>query len=227
MMNKKIEEYLISKSDEGYKEFMAPLIPTVEKSSIIGVRTPILRAFAKKLSDSDEAKVFMETLPHRFYEENNLHGFLIDLMRDPDEAYSALFDFLPFVDNWATCDSLSVKAITHDKTRLYENIKAWLCNDHVYTVRFGICMLMKNFLDEDYDDKFSEVVADVEREEYYINMAIAWYFATALAKQYDKILPYLENERLNPWVHNKTISKACDSIRINGERKAYLRSLRK
>ncbi len=227
MMGTNIENYLLSLADGDYKEFMAPLIPTVPQSSVIGVRTPALRAFAKKLSGTDEAKEFMGRLPHRFFEENNLHGFLIDLIGNSEEAYLALADFLPYIDNWATCDSLSVKAIRRDKARLYNNIKRWLCADHVFTVRFGICMLMKNYLDENYEDKYSETVAAVVRDEYYINMAIAWYFATALAKQYDRVLPFLEKECLSPWVHNKTISKACDSIRINGERKAYLRSLRK
>lgn len=212
--------------DKTYREFQCKLMPTVDPDSVIGVRTPALRALAKKLRGTPEAAAFIEILPHRYYEENNLHGFLLESIRDYDAAVAAIDAFLPYIDNWATCDLLSPKAFKKHLPELYEKIKVWTASDRTYTIRFGVEMLMSFFLDEAFFPDTLALAASIRSEEYYVNMMLAWYFATALAKQYDATLPYIEERRLDKWTHNKTIQKAIESYRITDGQKAYLRTLK-
>ena len=214
---------LFALQDEKYREFVSKLIPTVDKSTIIGIRTPVLRAYAKKMENRE---AFMKVLPHKYYEENNLHAFLIEQIRDYDECIAALNAFLPYVDNWSTCDSLRPRVLKKEPLRLLARIDDWLDSEHTYTVRFAIQLLMLYYLDDCFDTEFLERVAAIKSDEYYVNMMIAWYFATALAKQYDATLPYLTEKRLSPWVHNKTIQKATESYRITKEQKETLRKLK-
>ena len=212
--------------DIEYADFQSSLIPGVERECFIGVRTPDLRKLAKRISTDEDVSDFLMSLPHRFFEENQLHAFIISEIKDFDECVSATEAFLPYIDNWATCDQLSPKTFKKHKTELLPYIKRWLSSDKVYTVRFGIKMLMQYFLDEDFDIEYAETVSRVESDEYYINMMIAWYFATALAKQYDAVIPFIENRALSPWTHNKAIQKSVESYRVTPEHKEYLRSLR-
>lgn len=221
-----IQTQLFALRDEGYRDFHARLMPTVDKARIIGVRTPALRALARELYGTAEAEDFLRALPHEYYEENNLHARLIMCGRDFDAVLAQTEAFLPFVDNWATCDGLSPKVFARHRAALLPCIDRWLTSDHVYTVRFGIKMLMEHFLCEDFSPVFLEKVAAVRSEEYYVNMMCAWYFATALAKQYGQALPYLTEQRLPRWTHNKTIQKAVESYRITPEQKEFLRALR-
>ncbi len=213
-------------AEEKYRDFQSKLMPTVPKEKIIGIRTPLLRKFAKDFSKTPEAKIFLSELPHEFYEENNLHAFLLEKMTDFDECAKAVTNFLPFVDNWATCDSLSPKVFGKYKTELLGYIEKWLSAEDTYSVRFGIKMLMEHFLGEDFKTEYPERVASIKSEEYYIKMMQAWYFATALAKQYDAALPFIETRKLEKWTHNKAIQKAIESYRITDEQKAYLRKLK-
>jgi 3-methyladenine DNA glycosylase AlkD len=201
-------------------------MPTVNPETVIGVRTPDLRKLAKEFSKTPEALEFLKILPHRYYEENNLHGFLIETIRDYDIAIDAVDAFLPYIDNWATCDLISPKVFKKHLPELYGKIKVWLKSDRTYTVRFGIGMLMSFYLDDNFRPEMPELVAGIRSDEYYINMMIAWYFATALAKQYDAALPYIQEKRLDKWTHNKAIQKAIESYRISDETKAYLRALK-
>ena len=212
--------------DKKYADFQAKLIPTVEADRVIGVRTPELRAFAKVLSKDGDTAAFLSSLPHQYFDENQLHAFVISLEKDFDKCIGEVEAFLPFIDNWATCDQLSPKAFKKEPEKLLPYIRTWIKSDKVYTVRFAIGMLMQHFLDGRFDPQYAEMVAAVRSEEYYINMMIAWYFATALAKQYDAILPYLEEKKLDDWTHNKAIQKSVESYRITPERKAYLKTLR-
>ena len=221
-----LKTVLFSMKDEKYRDFQSNLMPTVPKEKIIGVRMPILRKFAKDFSKTPEAEVFLKNLPHEYYEENNLHAFLLEYITDFEECAEAVTKFLPFVDNWATCDSMSPKIFRKHKTELFENIEKWLSAGDTYSVRFGIKMLMEHFLGEDFSLEYPERVAEIESEEYYIRMMQAWYFATALAKQYDAVLPFLEEGKLEKWTHNKAIQKAAESFRISEERKKYLRTLK-
>ncbi|MDO5547028.1 MAG: DNA alkylation repair protein [Eubacteriales bacterium] len=222
-----IQQELFALQDTGYRDFHARLIPTVPKESIIGVRTPALRKLAKAFAKTPEAEAFLLDLPHTYYEENNLHAFLLETRRDYAQLIEELNRFLPYVDNWATCDMMSPKLFKKHLPELYQQIPLWLQSQDVYTVRFAIGMLMQHYLDEAFLPEYPAVVAAVQSEEYYINMMIAWYFATALAKQYDAVLPYLLQHRLSPWVHNKTIQKAVESNRIPKETKQYLRTLKR
>jgi 3-methyladenine DNA glycosylase AlkD len=222
-----IQSRLFHLQDLNYRSFQCKLMPTVAPESVIGVRTPELRKMAKELSGTDEANVFLKILPHKYYEENNLHAFLIALMKDYDQVIDSLDKFLPYVDNWATCDMTSPKAFKrHLPPELLGKIREWLKSGHTYTIRFGIEMLMSLYLDEFFQPEYPEMVAAVKSEEYYVKMMIAWNFATALAKQYDAVLPFLEQCRLEKWTHNKAIQKAIESYRITEEQKAYLRSLK-
>ena len=230
----KIQRQLFKLQDLKYKEFQCKLMPTVNPETVIGVRTPDLRKLAKEYSkapgvtpeSAPPALEFLKILPHKYYEENNLHGFLIETIYDYDTAVAAVDTFLPYIDNWATCDLISQKVFKKHLPELYEKIKVWLKSDRTFTVRFGIEMLMSFYLDEYFKPEALELVAGIRSEEYYINMMIAWYFATALAKQYDAALPYIQNQRLEKWTHNKTIQKAIESYRISDESKAYLRTLK-
>ena len=221
-----IRECLLDMQEVTYGDFAAKLLPTVPRERIIGVRLPALRKYAKKIAGSEQAAQFMRELPHRYLEEDHLHSFLIGQMRDADECYAALEAFLPYVDNWSVCDSLRPKALTYDREALLARIRTYMQSDHAYTVRFGIELLMLYFLDEDFSPEHLAAVAAVQSGEYYVNMMVAWYFATALAKQWEAALPYLEQRRLPDWVHNKTVQKAIESYRITPAQKAYLRTLR-
>lgn len=212
-------------ADPEYKTFQSKLIPTVCPESILGVRTPQLRKYAKTM-DPHIAAVFMDALPHMYYDENNLHAFLIERIADVDDCINRIELFLPYVDNWATCDGMKPKCFAKNKTVLKEKILQWIKSEHVFTVRYGILMLMTHFLDEDFSCDFLRLVADVGLQAYYVKMMIAWYFATALAKQWDHTIVYLQENRLEAWAHNKTIQKAVESYRITPEQKAYLRTLR-
>lgn len=227
MGDKTILQRLKDLQDVKYQEFTSKLIPNVDPKYVIGIRTPELRKFAKELAGSEEAEAFMKALPHTYQEENSLHGFLIELIKDYDMCVDALNQFLPYVNNWAVCDQMRPKIFKTHKVELVEQIKIWIGLEHLYTVRFAIEMLMTHYLDEDFSEEYLAWVAQIRSEEYYLNMMIAWYFATALAKQYDKTIPYLEEQRLGIWTHNKTIQKAVESYRITPEQKAYLRTLKR
>ena len=213
--------------DLKYKDFQAKLMPTVEKERIIGVRTPLLRAFAKNLSKTGAVSVFLKSLPHKYYEEDNLHAFLIEEIKDYSECIRELNNFLPYVNNWATCDSMTPKVLKKNKEKLLAQIYIWLKSNKIYTVRFAIKCLMTHFLDDDFNEEYLETVSKIKSDEYYIKMMIAWYFATALAKQYESTVKYIENEKLEFWIHNKTIQKAIESFRIPDEKKSYLKTLRR
>lgn len=223
----KIRSTLLTMQDVSYKEFQSRLMPTVPRDTVIGVRTPQLRELSRKIKNEKNICEFLECLPHRYYEENNLHAFLIEQISDFDICVAELDRFLPYVDNWATCDMLRPKCFHRRKADLAAHIETWLGSNAVYTVRFGIGMLLTHFLDEDFDDKYLEKVAAISSQEYYINTMIAWYFATALAKQYKSAVVYFEKNRLPVWVHNKTIQKAIESYRITAIQKTYLRSLKR
>ena len=221
-----LRQQLFAMADPSYKSFHSALMPTVDPDTVIGIRTPMLRKFAADFAKTENAAAFLRDLPHRYYEENNLHGFLLEKIKDYDTLIAELNRFLPHINNWATCDLISPKIFPKHREELLEQIRIWVRDEHTYTVRFAVGMLMKFYLDDAFDPAFPELVAKIRSEEYYINMMIAWYFATALAKQYDAILPYLENRRLDPWTHNKTIQKAIESRRITPEQKSLLRSLK-
>lgn len=221
-----IRERLFSYRDENYKKFNSALIPTVAPDTVIGVRTPDIRKLAKELFQSGEYKPFISRLPHKYFEENNLHGYILEQIKDFDICVAEIEKFLPYVDNWATCDTVSPKVFKKHKAELLRYIKKWLQSDQTYTVRFGVCMLMKHFLDQSFNESVLRLVANIKSDEYYVNMVIAWFFATALTKQYDSTLPYLQNPILSPWVHNKAIQKAVESYRIPEKTKEYLKTLK-
>lgn len=212
-------------SEPEYAAFSSKLIPGIEARRVLGVRAPALRTLAAELTAA-QRETFMACLPHDYHEENMLHAYLIGRMREPENIYKALSAFLPHVDNWAVCDSLRPAALKKEPRRLLEAVESWLASEHGYTIRFGIEMLMCYYLDELFDEAYPAKVAAVKSDDYYVNMMISWYFATALAKQWDAVIPYIEQRRLSPRVHNKSIQKAVESYRINAEQKAYLRALR-
>ena len=226
MNREEITAELFRLQDEDYARMQAKIIPTVSTDRIIGVRTPALRSFAKNLYKDQHVNAFLSCLPHRYFDEDQLHAFVISLEKDFDKCISEVDIFLPFIDNWATCDQLSPKAFKKEPERLLPYIQAWIQSDQPYTVRFAVGMLMQHFLDERFDTKYADMAAELRSEEYYVNMMIAWYFATALAKQYEQVLPYLEEKRLDVWVHNKAIQKSVESYRITEEQKAYLKTLK-
>lgn len=221
-----LQARLLALQDEKYRAFHCRLMPTVPPEKVIGVRTPILKKLARELKKAPDTAQFLKNLPHHFYEENNLHGMLISEIKDYDETIAALNAFLPFVDNWATCDLISPKSFRLRPAPLLPQIRMWLSDKHPYAVRFGIGMLLKFYLDEQFADEQLEWVASIQSQEYYINMMIAWYFATALAKQYSSAIVYLEERRLPAWIHRKTIQKAIESYRITDAQKQYLRTLK-
>ena len=217
---------LISMQDETYAVFLRKLLPTVPPESVIGIRTPELRALAKQMLKNGTAEGFISNLPHAYFEENQLHAFILSEMKDFDVCIKAVDTFLPYIDNWATCDQLSPKVFKKYAERLLPFIDGWISSDQTYTVRFGIGMLMQHFLDDRFTPAYPEKVAAVISDEYYVNMMIAWYFATALAKQYESVLPFIENRTLPAWTHNKAIQKARESYRITPGQKEYLNSLK-
>lgn len=226
MKTKALHNRLKELQDLKYRDMQVRSVPTVDPGSIIGVRTPELRLIAKELLKEGDYDQFLKELPHKYFEENQLHAFIISGMKDYSRCMEELELFLPYVDNWATCDQMSPKVFKKHKEELLEHIEVWISSDKPYTVRFGVGMLMQHFLDEDYDPKYSAMVATLRSDDYYVNMMIAWYFATALAKQYDSVLSYIEEKRLDAWTHNKTIQKSVESYRITDEQKRYLKSLK-
>ena len=226
MITEEIRQSLFELQDIKYRDFQVKLIPGKDTEMMIGVRTPELRKLAKQMLKREEIGEFLRDLPHRYFDEDQLHAFIVSGIKEYGKCMEELMRFLPFVDNWATCDQMSPGVFKKHRQQLLAEIREWLGSEHTYTVRFGIGMLMQHFLDEDFDPAYPELVAGVHSEEYYVNMMIAWYFATALAKQYDAVLPFIEGRRLDPWTHNKTIQKAVESYRISDEQKEYLRSLK-
>lgn len=228
MSEKTITDGLFALKDENYRRFHAKLIPDIPIDNIIGVRTPVLRKYAKEVAKLPETNIFLESLPHIYYEENNLHGALLSLLYPKDiiAFMEQLEHFLPYVDNWATCDMLSPKIFKKHLSYVYERVQKWLQSDAVYTIRFGIVTLLGFYLDDAFEPEMLQLVANVRSEKYYVNMAVAWYFSMALVKQYDATLPYIQNRVLEPWTHNKSIQKAIESRRIPQETKAYLRGLK-
>lgn len=227
-MIQSIVEELFAMQDIQYRAFHAKLIPNVPLEKIIGVRTPQLRVYAKKIAKLPCAAEFLKELPnHYYYEEKNLHGELIRLLYHDIDAYLLqLEQFLPYVDNWATCDMLSPKIFKKNLSLVYEKVKQWLKSESVYTVRFGIVTLLGYFLDDAFEPAMLQLVADVKSEDYYVKMAVAWYFSVALVKQYNDVVVYLQNPVLEPWTHNKAIQKAVESRRIDADRKIYLKTLK-
>lgn len=222
-----IQKELFSLQDKEYMKFLSKLTPNVSEDTIIGVRIPEIRKLAKKLVKNNEYEDFLKELPHKYYDENLLHGAIISESKDFEKCIKLLDNFLPFVDNWAVCDTISPKIFKKYKKELIEKIKEWSQSDKTYTCRFGVEMLMTHFLDEDFKKEYLEVVADIHSDEYYVKMVVAWFFATALAKQWDYAVIYLEDNRLDVWVHNKTIQKARESLRISLEKKEYLKKLKR
>ena len=223
----RMEQELLEKKDEKYAEFQRKLIPTVVPESIIGIRTPDLKKYAKELIKAQRAESFTKELPHRYFEENQIHAFVISEEKNFDQCISDLEKFLPYVDNWATADQMSPRIFTKNKDILFPYIEKWILSDQTYTVRFAVGILMQHFLDDDYDTKYPEMVSHIRSQEYYINMMVAWYFATALAKQYETIIPYIEQNRLDVWTHNKVIQKARESYRITPVQKEYLNTYKR
>ena len=221
-----LQERLFAMQDKQYAAFQAKLTPGVPVESFIGIRVPVLRKFAKEFTKEAECKDFLQQLPHEYYDENMLHGLLISEVKDYEECIRLTDRFLPFVDNWAVCDIMSPKVFAKHKKELLAKIKTWSKSSHVYTCRFGIETLMSHYLDKDFKAEYLEIPASVRSEEYYVKMMVAWFFATALAKQWDATIPYIEQNRLAPWTHNKTIQKAIESYRITPEQKEYLRTLK-
>lgn len=223
-----IQDRLFELQDTKYRDMQIKIIPTVDSNTIIGVRTPELRRLAKELLKGDY-KSFINDLPHKYFDENQLHAFVISGIKDFDECLEEFNKFLPYIDNWATCDQQSPKVFDKNvnKDKVLKEIKKWIKSKKTYTIRFGIGMLMRNYLDKDFKKEYLELVSSVKSNEYYVNMMIAWFFATALAKQYDSTIPYIENNKLDIWVHNKTIQKSVESYRITDEHKNHLRNLRR
>ena len=221
-----IKDELFKLQDKKYGEFQVKLIPTADPNSFIGVRTPDLRNLAKRLVKENKYKEFLKELPHKYFDENQLHAFIISEIKDYDECITYINEFLPYVDNWATCDQMSPKIFKKYKDKLIDQIEIWLKSKETYTIRFGIGMLMQYYLDEEFKPTYLKKVSSIKSKEYYVNMMIAWYFATALAKQYEATIPYIENNKLDNWTHNKTIQKAIESYRITPEQKEYLKTLK-
>lgn len=231
----KVQKELYKMQDKKYGAFQATLIPTVEKKRIIGVRTPALKNFAKKMIKENQIKEiekFLKDLPHKYFDEMQLHAFLLNELKDYDKCINEIEKFLSYIDNWATCDQLSPKIFSKNKNDLLKRIKKWIKAKKAYTIRFGIGMLMQHFLDEDFDEKYLQMVANIksagykDTDLYYIEMMRAWFFATALAKQYKATIPYIEKRKLDVWTHNKTIQKAVESYRITEKQKELLKKLK-
>lgn len=221
-----IQEKLFALQDKKYKDFSSKLIPNVNPDNVIGCRTPDLRKLAKEISDTEEANDFLNALPHQYIEENNLHGMLIERMKDFDVLIAYLDKFLPYVDNWATCDIVTPKIFKKNTQKLLPKIQEWISSDKTYTIRFGVEMLMSFYLNEEFKEEYLEWVSKIKSEEYYVKMMVAWYFATALAKQYDSAVKFIQENKLEVWTHNKAIQKSVESYRITAEQKEYLKSLK-
>ena len=218
-----IKEYLFKLQDKKYRDFQKTLIPNINPNSLIGVRTPDLRNYAKKMVKENNYISFINDLPHEYFDENQLHAFIISEIKNYDECIKYINDFLPYINNWTTCDQMSPKVFKKYHSKLIKEIKKWIKSKHTYTIRFGILMLMMHFLDNDFKKEYLEMVLNIKSEEYYVNMMRAWYFATALAKQHDIVVEYITKQKLDTWTHNKTIQKAIESNRITNEEKEYLK----
>ena len=225
-MIEEIRKELFALQDEKYRAFLVKLFPTLDPDTIIGVRTPDLRSYAKKLLKDEGVTGFLSDLPHRYFDENQLHAFIISEMKDYDRCIGEVKRLLPYVDNWATCDQMSPKVFRKHLPELLTCIREWIGSDETYTIRFGVGMLLEHYLDDAFSLEYPEMVAGLRSSEYYVNMMIAWYFATALAKQYEAILPFIESRKLDTWTHNKAIQKAIESYRITPEQKEYLKTLK-
>ena len=223
MTTDEIRSRLFALQDVKYRDFQSGLIPNIPPESMIGVRTPELRKLAKEVGTDED---FLAALPHRFFDENQLHAFIISAIRDKSECLRRAEEFLPYVDNWATCDQMSLKCFKKSPEGLLPRIRIWIKSPHTYTVRFGVGCLMEFFLDEHFSPEYIELVSEIRSDEYYVNMMIAWYFATALAKQYETTVGYIERRSLDPWVHRKAVQKAIESSRVTDSNKQYLRTLR-
>ena len=222
----KLQKQLFELQDLKYRDFHSKLMPETDKETVIGIRTPVLRKFAKEFAGTSEAEAFLRQLPHRYYEVNNLHMMLITGIKDYEKCMEEIQRFLPCIDNWATCDYPAPKCFARHKDQVLEEAKRWISSGETYVIRYGIGMLMRLFLDEDFSSEYLEMAAAVQSQEYYVNMMIAWYFATALAKQWDATVPYIEQHKLSDWVHRKTVQKAVESYRITPEQKEYLKGFR-
>ena len=227
MITEEIRKELLHLADSKYRDFMVPLIPTVNPDTVIGIRTPSLRKYAKDLKSRPDIGDFLHGLPHHYFEENQLHAFLISESRDYESCIGEISLFLPFVDNWATCDQMNPGILKKHHAKLLSDIRTWIASGDTYSIRFAVRMLMVHYLDADFDPAYPEWVCAIGSEEYYVKMMVAWYFATALDKQYDAVLPFLRDGRLDPWTHNKAIQKAVESRRIPDEKKEYLKKHRK
>ncbi len=221
-----ILERMFELRDEKYAGFQAKLTPGIKPELFIGVRIPVLRSLAKEYYAEPEHEQFIKELPHKYYDENMLHGLLIEQIKDYGKCIDEIEKFLPYVDNWAVCDIMSPKVLKKNKDKLIVKIREWVKSDETYTCRFGMEMLMSHFLDDDFEAEYLEIPAAVRSEEYYVNMMTAWFFATALAKQWDDTIPYITGQRLDKWTHNKTIQKSIESRRVSKEKKDYLRTLK-
>ena len=224
-----IKDYLLKNQDLQYKQFHSSLMPTINSEVVIGIKVPILRNYTKELLKKYATQSFIpffKDLPHQYYEENNIHAFLIEKINNYDECLFQLEQFLPYIDNWATCDMLNPKVFSKNKDKLLKKINEWIKSSHTYTIRFGIGMLMRYFLDKDFNSSYLELVYSIKSEEYYVNMMKAWFFATAWTKQYDETLPIIQNKKLDIWTHNKAIQKAIESFRVPAEHKQYLKTLK-
>lgn len=221
-----MQKELFALQDPKYRDFHSKLLPGVDKETIIGIRTPVLRKFAKEFSKRKEAEEFLQDLPHQYYEENNLHMMILTGIKDYDKCLEEIKKFVPYINNWATCDLPLPKCFGKHKEELLPQIREWIASDHTYTIRYGLGTLMSLYLDENFKPEYLELAASVRSEEYYVNMMMAWYFATALAKQWEATVPYIEQRKLPQWVHRKTIQKAVESYRITPEQKTYLKSFR-
>jgi 3-methyladenine DNA glycosylase AlkD len=221
-----VYERLLSYQDETYKEFQSKLVPNIDKETIIGVRTPQIRSIVKEIFGTEEANLFLKTLPHQYYEENLVHIFLVSKIKDYNECVKEIERFLPYIDCWPVCDQATPLVFKKNHDKLLPYIKKWIKSNKVYTARFGIRMLMNEFLNDDFKEEYLELVSSKKGEDYYLKMMIAWFFATALAKQYNATIKYIENKCLDPWIHKKTIQKAIESYRVSDEHKEYLKTFR-
>lgn len=222
----KIEQKIISYQDLEYREFQAKLTPSISKDSLIGVRNPDVKKIAKEIIKNGEDDLFINSLPHRYYEENNLHSYIISECKDYDKTIKLLDEFLPYVDNWATCDIIVPKVFKKNLDKLFKEINRWIKSDKTYSIRFGIKMLMSFYLDESFKKEYLNIPLEIKSDEYYVNMMIAWYYSTALVKQYEDTIKIIENKKLDKWIHNKSIQKAIESFRISEDKKEYLRNLK-
>lgn len=222
----KVYEMLLKVKDDKYKEFQAKLVPNIDEDTILGVKTPEMRNIAKEIFKSGNKDQFLKELPHKYYEENLVHFFIISMIKDFDECIREVEAFLPYVDCWPVSDQATPGIFKKNHQKLLPYIKKWIRSKHLYTSRFGIRMLMNEFLGAEFKDEYPALVASVKSDEYYLKMMVAWYFATALAKNYDETIKYIEERKLDDWVLKKTIQKAVESFRVTDEHKEYLKSLR-